>query len=51
MEIRPKLSPAAPLPCGERVLRLLRLPASLLTIAFTGQGLFYAEFLARLQIE
>ena len=41
----------APLPCGERVLRLLRLPASLLTIAFTGQGLFYAEFLAWLQIE
>ena len=37
-------SPAAPLPCGERVLRRLRLPASLLTIAFAGQGLFYAEF-------
>ena len=51
MEIRPKLSPAAPLPCGERVLRLLRLPASLLTIAFTGQGLLDAELLAWLQIK
>src|ERR1039457_6330270 len=36
---------------GERVLPLLRLPASLFSIAFTGQGLFDPEFLAWLQVE
>src|ERR1035441_9633478 len=30
---------------------LFRLPASLLPIAFTGQGLLDAEFLARLQVK
>src|ERR1035437_8010568 len=37
------------LPCGEEP--LLRLPASLLPIAFTGQCLLDPELLARLQVE
>ena len=36
---------------GTRSLALLGLPPSLLPIAFTGQSLFDAEFLARLQVE
>ena len=36
---------------GDRVLSLLRLPASLLAVAFTGQCLLDAEFLARLQVK
>src|ERR1019366_2931909 len=44
---------AVPLPDGERSrsLLLLRLSARLLAVAFTGQGLFDPEFLARLQVE
>src|ERR1035437_1711281 len=44
---------AVPLPDGERSrsLLLLRLPASLLAIAFTGQRLLDPEFLARLQVK
>ena len=48
---RRRNSPADLLERGERVLLLLRLPTSLLSIAFTGQGLFDPEFLAWLQIE
>src|ERR1017187_4990462 len=48
---RRRYSPADLLERGERVLPLLRLPASLFSIAFTGQGLLHAEFLARLQVE
>jgi hypothetical protein len=36
---------------GAFSLPLLRLPSSLLPIAFTGQGLLDAEFLAWLQVE
>src|ERR1039457_5431016 len=48
---RRRNSPADLLERRERVLRLLRLPASLFSIAFTGQGLFDPEFLAWLQVE
>jgi hypothetical protein len=48
---RRRNSPADLLERGERVLPLFRLPASLFSIAFTGQGLLHAEFLARLQVE
>src|ERR1035437_4703341 len=48
---RRRNSPADLLERGERVLLLLRLPASLLAVAFTGQGLFDPEFLSWLQVE
>src|ERR1017187_7195964 len=48
---RRRNSPADLLERGERVLPLFRLPASLFSIAFTGQGLFDPEFLAWLQVE
>ena len=48
----PQRSREASATCGDRAgVSLLRLPASLLTIALTGQRLLDAEFLAWLQVE